>query len=70
MKLPVKQDDKDILDLVIRKAEMLRQKVHVTLGSSLPLQVGPEFSEVVYVGCAQAVTIHSCRQPCCSDILQ
>lgn len=38
--LPVKQEDKEILDLVILKAEILQQKVQATLGSSLPLQVG------------------------------
>jgi len=41
--LPVTQEDKEILDFVILKAETLRQKVHATLGSSLPLQVGRGF---------------------------
>jgi hypothetical protein len=38
--LPVKQEDTEILDLVILRAEALQQKVNATLGSRLPLQVG------------------------------
>lgn len=37
--LPVKQEDTEILDLIILKAGALRQKVRATLGSKLPLQV-------------------------------
>jgi len=40
LSLPVKQEDKEILDLVILKVQTLQQKVCATLGSSLPLQVG------------------------------
>ena len=38
--LPVKQEDTEILDLVILRAEALQQKVNATVGSRLPLQVG------------------------------
>ena len=37
--LAVKQEDAEILDLIILKAGALQQKVEATLGSKLPLQV-------------------------------
>lgn len=39
LKLPVKLEDKEILDIVILKAEALQQKVNVTLALSSSFQV-------------------------------